>query len=53
MSATYDYEPSPRNDSIVSIVDNFLRVAVPGLAPANVLLVDVFPFCMSLVKSWK
>ena len=53
MCTTYDYEPSPRKDPIVSIVDNLLRVAVPAFELAKVFLVDAFPFCKSLVKSWK
>ena len=44
MSALYDYEPSPRNDPMVSIVDNYLRASVPGVAPGRILLVKVFPF---------
>ena len=44
LSATYDYEPCLQHNLIVSIVYNFLRVAIPALAPAKILLIDVFPF---------
>lgn len=48
MSAVYDYEPSPRNDPMVSIVNNYLEAAVPGMAPGKILLLKFFPFCKSL-----
>lgn len=45
MSAVYDYEPSPRNDPMVSIIDKYLQTALLGLAPGKILLVKLFPFC--------
>ena len=44
MSAVYDYEPSPRNDPMVSIICKYLETALPGLAPGKLLLVKLFPF---------
>lgn len=51
LSAVYDYEPTTREDRMVSIVDSFLRVAVPGLSPGKVFLMMAFPFrmCVCLI----
>ncbi|KAI9457408.1 cytochrome P450, partial [Boletus coccyginus] len=48
LSAVYDYEPSPRNDPMVSIVENFLQVAVPGLSPGKLFLIKTFPFLLHM-----
>ncbi|KAF8555762.1 cytochrome P450 [Imleria badia] len=48
LSAVYDYEPRPRNDPIVSIVDTFRQVALPGLAPEKALLTKALPFLLYL-----
>ena len=44
LSAVYGYESRPRNDPMVSIVDNFRRVAAPGLAPEKVSLTKTLSF---------
>lgn len=51
MSAVYDYESSARNDPLVSIAENYLHAAVPGLAPENIVLLKAFPFRKCLVES--
>ncbi|KAF8552908.1 cytochrome P450 [Imleria badia] len=48
LSAMYDYEPLPQNDPMVSIVDNFRRVAVSGLAPEKVLLTKALSFLVHI-----
>lgn len=48
MSSVYDYEPKPRNDPIVSIIDSFLHVSFPALTPEKAVLLKVFPFCKRL-----
>lgn len=49
MSAVYDYEPSPQNDSMVSILKNYIRASVPGMALAKIFLIKAFPFCMCML----
>lgn len=51
MSAVYDYEPTARNDPMVSLVDNYLQAAVPGIAPGKTVLLKALPFCKCLVES--
>ena len=48
MSAVYDYEPSPQNDPIVSILDNYLRASVAGMALKKIFLLKALPFCTCL-----
>ena len=45
LTAAYDYEPKPRDDPMVSIVDEYLKASVPGLAPSKMFLLKAFPFC--------
>ena len=49
MSAVYDYEPSPQNDSMVSILKNYIRASVPGMALAKIDLIKAFPFCTCML----
>ena len=49
MSAVYDYEPSSRNDPIVSLIDNFLQASNPALTPEKAVLLKAFPFCKCLL----
>ncbi|KAF8549304.1 cytochrome P450 [Imleria badia] len=51
LSAGYDYEPIPRNDPMVSIVENFVRFSGPGLAPGKVIFTMVFPF-LRHISNW-
>jgi hypothetical protein len=48
MSAAYDYEPSPRNDPMVAIVDDFIETSLRGLAPSKMLLLKTFPFLLHI-----
>jgi len=48
MSALYDYDPSPRNDPIVTIVDNYLQASVPSLTPEKSVLLKTFPFLLHM-----
>lgn len=48
LSAVYDYEPSPRDDPMITILDNYLRASLLGMAPGKILLVQIFPFCKYL-----
>ena len=45
LAAAYDYEPKPRDDPMVSIVDEYLKASLPGVAPSKMFLLKVFPFC--------
>jgi hypothetical protein len=51
MSSVYDYEPKPRNDPIVSIIDSFLDISFPALTPEKAVLLKAFPFCKRLWTS--
>ena len=51
MSAVYDYEPSPRHDPMVAIVDDLVRASTPGMIPGKILLVKLFPFRKRRIKS--
>jgi len=51
MNAVYDYEPSPRNDPIVSIMEKFLHVSVPRITIENAILIKAFPFLLH-VPDW-
>ena len=53
MSAVYDYEPSSRNDPIVSIINNFLQASIPALTPEKAVLLKAFPFCKCLLVHWE
>ena len=48
MCSVYDYDPSPRNDRMVSIANNFLKASIPALMPERAVLLKVFPFCERL-----
>ncbi|KAF9232016.1 cytochrome P450 [Melanogaster broomeanus] len=48
MSAVYDYEPIPRNDPMVHIVDSFLEACLPGMTPENAILLKTFPFLLRI-----
>ncbi|KAF9228926.1 cytochrome P450 [Gyrodon lividus] len=51
MSAVYDYEPSPRNDPMVHIVDGFLQASLPGMTPKKALLLKFLPFLL-YIPDW-
>ncbi|KIK75255.1 hypothetical protein PAXRUDRAFT_18423 [Paxillus rubicundulus Ve08.2h10] len=44
LSAVYDYEPHPRNDPMVYILDRFLGAALPATTPEKAILFKMFPF---------
>ncbi|KIJ11836.1 hypothetical protein PAXINDRAFT_171580 [Paxillus involutus ATCC 200175] len=48
LSAVYDYEPHPRNDPMVHIVDRFLQAALPATSPEKAVLLKVFPFLLRI-----
>lgn len=45
MSAVYDYEPQPREDPLVTVVDDFAKASLPALTPEKAVLLKAFPFC--------
>jgi hypothetical protein len=45
MSAVYDYEPGPRDDPIVHILDSFLKASMPAATAEKAVLLKIFPFC--------
>ena len=48
MCSIYDYDPSPRNDEMVSIINNFIEASFSALLPEKAVLFKVFPFCERL-----
>ncbi|KIJ08220.1 hypothetical protein PAXINDRAFT_120485 [Paxillus involutus ATCC 200175] len=44
LSAVYGYEPNPRNDPMVHIVDRFIQAALPATTPERAILFKMFPF---------
>ncbi|KAF8545990.1 cytochrome P450 [Imleria badia] len=48
LSAAYDYDPSPRDDPIVSIIDDYLKASLPGLAPGKMVLLKALPFLLHI-----
>ncbi|KIJ07215.1 hypothetical protein PAXINDRAFT_121182 [Paxillus involutus ATCC 200175] len=48
MPAVYDYEPNPRNDPMVHIIDSFLRASVPAMTSEKALLLKLFPFLLHI-----
>ncbi|KIK97281.1 hypothetical protein PAXRUDRAFT_239039 [Paxillus rubicundulus Ve08.2h10] len=48
MSAAYDYEPDPRNDPIVHIVDKFLQASIPAITAEKAHLLKIFPFLLQI-----
>ncbi|KAN0086124.1 Cytochrome P450 [Tylopilus felleus] len=48
LSPAYGYKPTPQNDPMVSIIENFLRVSASGIAPQKVFLIKVFPFLLHI-----
>ena len=44
MSTVYDYEPNPQNDHVVSILNNYHRASVAGIALKKILLLKALPF---------
>jgi hypothetical protein len=48
MCSIYDYDPSPRNDQMVSGVNNFLEASMPALLPEKAVLLKVFPFLLHI-----
>ncbi|KAF8129271.1 cytochrome P450 [Boletus edulis] len=51
MSSVYDYEPKPRDDPMVKLVNDFLDASFAGLSPEMAVLVKAFPFLLS-VPEW-
>ena len=48
MCSVYDYDPSPRDDPMVSIINNFIEASILALMPEKAVLLKVFPFCECL-----
>ncbi|KIJ14780.1 hypothetical protein PAXINDRAFT_12350 [Paxillus involutus ATCC 200175] len=48
MSAVYDYEPSPRDDPMVHIVDRFLQATLPAITAKRMVLFRMFPFLLHI-----
>ncbi|KIJ07216.1 hypothetical protein PAXINDRAFT_90779, partial [Paxillus involutus ATCC 200175] len=44
LSAVYDYEPNPRNDPMVHIIDRFIQAVLPATTPKKAVLLKMFPF---------
>ena len=49
MCSIYDYDPSPRNDEMVSIINNYIKASFPALTPEKAILLKAFPFCEHLL----
>ncbi|KIJ12560.1 hypothetical protein PAXINDRAFT_14641 [Paxillus involutus ATCC 200175] len=47
-SAIYDYEPGPRDDPIVHIIDNFLQASMPAVTPEKAIPLKIFPFLLRI-----
>ncbi|KAG0697077.1 cytochrome P450 [Suillus ampliporus] len=47
----YDYEPKAKDDHIVDAVRSYGELAVDGLAPGAMMLMETFPFLLQL-PSW-
>ena len=45
MRSIYDYDPSPRDDPMVSIINRFIEASVMALMPEKAVLLKAFPFC--------
>ncbi|KIJ12559.1 hypothetical protein PAXINDRAFT_118044 [Paxillus involutus ATCC 200175] len=48
MSAAYDYEPGPRDDPIVHILDSFLRASMSAATAEKAVLLKMFPFLLRI-----
>ncbi|KAF8142014.1 cytochrome P450 [Boletus edulis] len=48
MCSIYDYEPSPRNDQMVAIINNFVDASASALVPERAVLLKVFPFLLHI-----
>ncbi|KAF8837245.1 cytochrome P450 [Paxillus ammoniavirescens] len=48
MSAVYDYEPNPRDDPMVHLVDRFLQATAPAITAKRVALLTMFPFLLHI-----
>ncbi|KAH0833379.1 cytochrome P450 [Lanmaoa asiatica] len=48
MCSVYDYDPSPRNDQMVSITNNFIEASVQALLPEKAVLLKTFPFLLHI-----
>ncbi|KIJ11837.1 hypothetical protein PAXINDRAFT_15291 [Paxillus involutus ATCC 200175] len=48
LSAVYDYEPHPRNDPMVHIIDRSIHAILPATTPENAVLLKVFPFLLRI-----
>jgi hypothetical protein len=45
MSVVYDYEPSARDDPLVSLVVNSTDAGVAMMTPERAMILKIFPFC--------
>ncbi|KAF8840535.1 cytochrome P450 [Paxillus ammoniavirescens] len=48
MIAVYDYDPTPRNDPIVHLVEQFIKASEDALKPESAFALRFFPFLLHL-----
>ncbi|OAX32170.1 cytochrome P450, partial [Rhizopogon vinicolor AM-OR11-026] len=48
MSAVYNYEPSPRNDPLVRILESALDLGIAVMIPEKAIVLKTFPFLLKL-----
>ncbi|KAJ8581526.1 cytochrome P450 [Rhizopogon salebrosus TDB-379] len=48
MSAVYNYEPNPRNDPLVQILQNALDLGLAIMTPEKAIILKTFPFLLKL-----
>ncbi|KIK96538.1 hypothetical protein PAXRUDRAFT_300373 [Paxillus rubicundulus Ve08.2h10] len=51
MIAVYDYDPTPRDDPIVHLAEQFLRVSLEALIPERAVALKLFPFLL-YIPDW-
>ncbi|KIJ65826.1 hypothetical protein HYDPIDRAFT_109879 [Hydnomerulius pinastri MD-312] len=51
MSATYDYDPAPRDDPVMTKIKTVMRLFVTTATPEVAALVHLFPFFLH-VPTW-
>jgi hypothetical protein len=49
MIAVYDYDPTPRDDPIVHLAEQFIKASEDALNPENAFALRFFPFCEHIV----
>lgn len=49
MNSTYDYDPASRDDELVEIVANVLRIVVPVFRADIAVILSAVPWCESIL----